>query len=184
VKLLTILKIYFLKIFTPVQKLMQEIGRDETRITRVQVDKCISSIQEGDILLSYERQRLTSLFIKGFWSHAAIVSSKLTVVEAVKPKVKEVDLEEWLFKKDYVCIIRPLCEEYIRKIASANSLYYIGKDYDYTFSLDNTQIYCSELVYLCYKDYEDFNLGKKDDILPEAYLKTETCKLILDTRSL
>lgn len=163
---------------------MQEIGRDETRITRYQVDQCLLYIQEGDILLSYERQRITSLFIKGFWSHAAIISSKKTVVEAVKPKVKEVDLEEWLFKKDYVCIIRPLCEEYIRKIAAANSLYYLGKDYDYTFSLDNMQIYCSELVYLCYKDYEDFNLGKKDDILPEAYLRTDTCKLILDTRAL
>ena len=101
-KLLT----YFLKCMEPIQKIMQSLGKPEPKMTRDSVDVIMAIAEEGDILLSYESMRLTSLFIKGKYDHAVILSSKKTIVEAVKPVVQEVDFEEWLFKKDKVSMFK------------------------------------------------------------------------------
>lgn len=166
---------------------MQKLGRSEPLMDRKSVDVALQIIKEGDILLSYEKQRFTSLFIKGKYKHAAIVSPKLTVIEAVGEGVREVDLEEWLFLMDSVAIVRPEFNNHtINYLASCNAMTYIGRKYDYTFSSGNDEIYCSELVYLCYKKEEPSFLNgyEKHEILPELYrdlCNGETCfKLIYE----
>ncbi len=179
------IKTIILKFLTPFQKLLQNISKKEPMMTREQVNEILNLINEGDILLSYESGRFTSPFIKGYYKHAAIISSKLTVVEAVGSGVREVDLEEWLFDKDSVALIRPFYEnKTINKIAAATSLYYIGKPYDYSFTLVDERVYCSELVYLCYSSDKDFlKQVDHDDILPNEYYdlcfdETSNLKLI------
>jgi hypothetical protein len=166
------LKIFLLTLLKPIQRLMQKIGRGEPLMNRKSVDLAISMIKEGDILLSYEKQRITSAFIKGKYKHAAIVSPKIDVIEAVGTGVRDVDLEEWLFLMDYVAIIRPEFDNHtINYLAACNALSYIGKPYDYTFSSNNDAIYCSELVFLCYqKELKEFlNQYERSEILPQLF---------------
>ena len=185
-KLWNSIKFYVLYLFTPVQKVMQHLGKAETRITKAQVDLLLVKIQPGDILLSHERQRLTSLFIKGFWDHAAIVTPSLYVVESVGGGVRSVPLEEWLYKKDYVKVVRVTqLSESIRTAAARESVGFIGYSYNYTFSSLNLfhwdrkrkGVYCSELVYKSYimatKVFFKL-LPKKAEILPIDFEVFET----------
>ena len=178
------LKYVLLGLLIPVQKLLQRMGRRETVMTKSIVDTIMSSAAPGDILLSYESQRWTSIFIKGFYDHAAIVSSKGTIVEAVGDKwisqndsliniggVREMDLEEWLYKKDFVALVK--VDHAASFIAGMNALKYIGKDYDYYFSLGEEKIYCSELPYMCWRTEWPKFLAEHDsdkEILPQQYL--------------
>jgi hypothetical protein len=158
----------------------QRLGRAETIITDEQVEKLEELICPGDILLSYEHQRSTSLAIKGFYKHAVMVGPNREVIGAVgncfKRKkeakwlflwgdwirnddgtrknfggVKVDKLRGWLYKKDYVAAVRTKLPKKIREGAAANALIYVGLGYDYTFTHDNETIYCSELPYLCYR---------------------------------
>lgn len=191
------LKLWILTISIPLQKWVQRRGRRETIITKAQVDRIMSMARPGDILLSYEAQRWTSMFIKGFYDHAVILSSKGTVVEAVGDLwkdgkniggVREVDLEEWLYKKDHVALIR--VNHASAFAAGMNALKYIGRGYDYSFRHGDEKVYCSELPYLCYRtEWEGFLKELPDDkeILPQYYMdfcgKLKYLELIVDTRA-
>lgn len=119
------------------------------------------------------------MFIKGFYDHATILSSKGTIVEAVGDKfvdgkntggVREVDLEEWLYKKDHVALIR--VNHASAFAAGMNALKYIGRGYDYYFKHGEEKVYCSELPYLCYRtEWPEFLAEfEGDEILPQLYL--------------
>lgn len=194
------LKIALLWLLIPIQKWFQRRGRKETIITKKIVDQLVALIKPGDVLLSYEAQRPTSLFIKGFYDHAVIVSPRGTVIEAVGDLfvggknvggVREVPLEEWLYKKDQVAVIRVGISQDLVLKASENALKYIGRNYDYCFSHDNETVYCSELAYLCYREvWPEFFAGIDEDreILPQMYL--DFCSIffylekVVDTREL
>lgn len=166
-------------------------------MTQEMVDTIQKLVEPGDALLSYEAQRFTSMFIKGNFDHAAIVTDTGTIMEAVGDYfvdgvnhggVREVPLEEWLFKKDHVAIIRPWYSKDLRFQAGLASRKFKGKPYDYAFEYRNDAIYCSELVYKCYRVIHPNFLNKvKGEILPIDYLKfTESdpgnFKLIFNTR--
>lgn len=152
------IKYFLLWCLTPVQRVMQHIGKAETKITKAQVDRLMSKIIAGDILLSYETQRLTSLFIKGDWDHAAIVTKQQSVIESIGSGVREVPLEEWLYKKDAVKVKRTYLSDDVRRAAASYALRYLGYAYNFTFSYLNPfhlnakrkGVYCSQLVYECY----------------------------------
>lgn len=174
---------FLLWLLIPFQKWIQRRGRRETLMTEKIVGHLLSLIKPGDIVLSYEAQRYTSYFIKGFYDHAVIISSRGTVVEAVGDLfihgknvggVREVPLEEWLYKKDYVAVVRVVhISQSLVDAAALNALRYIGRNYDYCFSHDNETVYCSELPYLCYRQvWPQFFDSIDDDreILPQMYV--------------
>ena len=177
-------KTLILWLLVPMQKWFQRRGRRETIITKEQVDRIMALARPGDILLSYEAQRWTSIFIKGFYDHATILSIKGSVVEAVgdlweelpdgskinRGGVRDVPLEAWLYKKDYVALIR--VNKACAPIAGQNALKYIGRGYDYYFKHGNEDVYCSELPYLCYRtEWPEFLAEfEGDEILPQLYL--------------
>lgn len=170
------MKRIILWLLTPIQKILQRIGRQEAKISAEQVNVIVALAKPGDIFLSFEYGRPTSFLIKGFYDHAAILSSKLTIVEAVGDYhggVKEVDLKEWLYKKDSVAVVRPLfTSNYVNEMAAANSLSFVGKKYDYQFKLDNEVLYCSEVPYVCYRmENKNFMscITEDDEILPNDY---------------
>lgn len=130
---------------------MQKLGKPETKITEGQVHSIMTLADEGMALFSYETLRFTSFFIKGKWKHAAIVAiddhGKLWVVEAVGKGVQKVPLEEWLYKKDAIRLADRIgYDRTKRRAASVWSFAQIGKDYDYEFSKDDKDFYCSELT--------------------------------------
>jgi uncharacterized protein YycO len=212
------IKAWILSSTIPLQKWVQQQGRLETVITKSIVDRIQMLAQPGDILLSYEAQRWTSRLIKGFYDHATIVSSRGSVVEAVgdlykrHPRarwwhlrgewirnedgskmnfggVREVPLEEWLYKKDYVAVIR--VDHASAHIAGMNALKYVGKGYDYKFSHDNEEVYCSELPYLSFRtDWKEFLIEVPDnkEILPQMYYDLcgilKYLKCLIDTKSM
>lgn len=142
---------FFFWLVTPIQRLMQKIGKPETKITEGQVHAIMSIADEGMALFSYETLRITSFFIKGIWKHAAIIAiddfGKFWVVEAVGKGVQKVPIEEWLYKKDAVMLADRL--GFDRKKRSDSSIWsfaQIGKEYDYEFSKDDKDFYCSELT--------------------------------------
>lgn len=169
---------FLLRLFTPIQKLMQKLGRSEPKMNRGSVDLAMSLIKVGDILVTHEDQRLTSIFIKGEYDHAAILSPA-GIIEAVGDDfekgvniggVRSVDLQEFLFLMDKVAIIRPLkLGAEANYLAGVNAISYKGKGYDYEFKIDKDKIYCSELVYLSYKEFGIFNDLKHSKILPQHF---------------
>lgn len=186
------LKYIFLWCFEPIEKIMQHIGKEECLMDKAMVDHMISIIEKGDILLSHEDQRLTSMFIKGFWDHAAIVNSVGMVTEAVGSGVHEKDLEEWLYKKDYVVIIRHKFATPMMKLEAAEfSRTMLGMKYDFQFtefdwSLNllnlfklkspfdkktDQDIYCSEAVKLSWRKPDPIFMKHCDgkEILPQEY---------------
>lgn len=166
---------FLLRLFTPIQKIMQKLGRSEPKMNRDAVDLAMSLIQVGDIIATHENQRLTSLFIKGEYDHAAIVGPS-GIIEAVGDQiidgkniggVRKVDIEEFLFLMDKVAIIRPIIGKEENYIAGCNALSYLGKGYDYEFKIDKNKIYCAELVFLAYKEFGIFHFEKQ--IFPQEF---------------
>lgn len=109
-------------------------------------------INPGTVLLSQTDGEFSNLFIPGFWSHAAIVSENLTVIEATSHGVVETDLIDFIMKKDTVVALEPLFADADQMIqAMVVAKLQMGKSYD--FELNRTDIekfYCSELVYFAY----------------------------------
>lgn len=144
---------FFLWLFTPIQKLLQRFSRPEPEMSRGQVDAILKRARSGDLLLSYEGGRLTSPFIPGPWDHLAPINDEKRVVEAIAPKVRKQDLEEWLFKKKGVALIR-----YGNKEISDSASSYVNKfidwPYDYLFKYGNRKVYCSEVGFIAYKEFD------------------------------
>ncbi|MFN3453448.1 MAG: YiiX/YebB-like N1pC/P60 family cysteine hydrolase [Pseudobdellovibrio sp.] len=153
-------------ILTPFLKILPYLGKPESRITKKSVDDIINLARSGDILLSHEDYRLSNIFIRDYYDHAAIVGLEKTVIEAVGTGVRIVDLEEWLYKKDAVALIRVNCDELISKEAATKAATYVGKYYDTLFDFNEDKIYCSELIYHSYKAFID-------DFM-KAYIKHKT----------
>lgn len=180
---------FFLWLTTPIQKLLQRWSRPEPEMSREQVDRLLSEIEKGDILLSYEGGRLTSPFIRGDWDHLAIVTDKNKIIEAVAPKVRFCDLEEWLFKKKGVAVLR-----YGKKsicIKAAKFVHkYAGWPYDYLFTYTNKKAYCSEIGFLSYREYDPqfMNHLKKREVLPQDFCDAATkrisnLKVVIEVRN-
>lgn len=187
------MKKLILRILKPIQKFLQRIGYIESDFTVDSVNYLLSIIKAGDVLGSYESGRFTSIFIKGNYDHVAIVDCSMFVVEAVGDKfingknvggVRRVPLEEWIWKKNHVFVAR--ANNPVIGFAAANETkQYVGMSYDYEFSRDNEQMYCSELVYVCYKNLIPnlFNyIPANKEILPIHYLNDKNFTIVYDSR--
>jgi len=152
-----------LEALTPVQRVMQKLGNPEPQLSAAFVEKAISKLRDGDILLSRENWKLTNLFVPGYWGHAAIYYSG-KIIEAIgdykdpvdgkiKNGVRAENPERWLFQKDSVAILAPL-QTLINKAALAAEIAAseINTPYDYRFEPSTKAFYCSELVINSYKE--------------------------------
>lgn len=171
------IKRLFFWITIPIQKLLQYFSRPEPEMSRDQVDLILNKLLPGDLLLSYEGGRLTSPFIRGQWNHLAVINNNLKVVEAVAPKVRLQDAEEWLFKKKGVAIVR-YYGNHLSSSTPINLLVatyvnkFIGWLYDYLFSYGNKRAYCSEIGYLSYLEFDSNfmnHIPKGREILPQDF---------------
>jgi hypothetical protein len=87
---------------------------------------------------------------------------KWCVLEALG-SVKLTPLKSWAIRgrdaQFEVYRVNGLTNEKAKEVIAA-AYKYIGRKYDSKYKLDNDDIYCSELVYLGYKDAIGVNLGK------------------------
>ncbi|MDR0754074.1 MAG: hypothetical protein LBF04_01660 [Prevotellaceae bacterium] len=128
------------------------------------------SLKSGDLLfqtgksttLSDAIAQVTSGADSVNYTHVGIVSvenDEIYVIEATAPKVRKVILDTFLNSsrkidgKPIVAVGR-LQSKYFDIIPQAikNAESYLGKPYDYVYSPDNDEYYCSELVYLAFKN--------------------------------
>ena len=115
----------------------------------------VDTLQEGDIVF-IESQSSQSPYIKvgtmSKWTHCGIVVNTpegMKVLEASKT-VRLTPFAKFIgsAKNENWCIRRP--EEKLSK--PINYRKYLGQPYDLEFKFDNGKMYCSELVWLVYKD--------------------------------
>lgn len=115
----------------------------------------VTNLQEGDVVF-IESQSSQSPYIKvgtmSKWTHCGVAVDTpqgLKVLEASK-NVRLTPFADFIgaAKNDNWCVKRP------RQKLSAPISYrkYLGQAYDLEFKFDNGKMYCSELVWLVYKD--------------------------------
>lgn len=148
-------------------------------------------LRKGDIILTIDRKKLTTLLVPGEFSHAALCVSKDKVFEVAE--MTHADYHEATFfdickESDRVVIIR--CDDwyyhYIEKVVAKCKSF---KDaiYDVVFSNGVEALYCSELVYE--SDFERKLNVNLDDlaglgrpyITPDGLYKAINCTIIWDS---
>jgi hypothetical protein len=134
------IRLWFLRLFIPISKLISHLGKPEPRRTYGDYAAIAEIIRPGDVLLSREDWRLSNLLIPGFWSHAAIYIGD-NVLEAVPPRVRTQALAEFVISVDSVAVLRPTLPIEFGDFSNL----YMGADYDWIFS-DDGAWFCSELV--------------------------------------
>jgi uncharacterized protein YycO len=128
--------------------------------------------QNGDIIFqesSSSQSKAIQLATKSSYSHCGIIyqnNGKYYVYEAVQP-VKLTPLKEWIDRgvddKFVVKRLKNANEVLTPKVLMKMKNYgekFLGKDYDIYFNWDDSQIYCSELVWKIYKNAANVEVGK------------------------
>ena len=130
---------------------------------------CISnakdfSFKEGDIVFRSGRNYPVMYISSSTITHCGIIvntTSGLKVLEA-DGRVKLHTIEEFFGKNINKA------QKYTKRVTNKNLHIdyskYIDKKYDNNFSLDNDSYYCSELVYLIYKDQFGIELCKPKEL--------------------
>lgn len=104
--LLMKLKIFLMESLVPITRLVSKFHRPEMQITGDKFEKAESLLENGDILLSFCNYNLTNLVIPGDWSHVCVYYDG-RIYESVTNGVRNVRFDEWIYKKDYISIVRP-----------------------------------------------------------------------------
>jgi hypothetical protein len=158
-----------------------------------QYHQAYATIEPGDVLLTIDKKKLTTLLIPGQFTHAAICVAKDGIWE-----VSELTHHDYtksclfdIFKEsDRVIILRPpfdqeYKEKFINKCKS-----FVDAKYDVAFELGNEALFCSELVYE--SDFErrlelDLSdiagLGRKY-ISPDGIYFCEKLKVVYDSEGM
>jgi uncharacterized protein YycO len=128
------------------------------------------ALQSGDLLFQVSKSTALSEAIAQVtsgadsvdYTHVGIVSvedGNVFVIEATTPKVRKVIIDTFLndarrINGQPIVAVGRLSDKYYDIIPQAvkNAETYIGKPYDYIYSPDNDEYYCSELVQLSFKN--------------------------------
>jgi len=145
-------------------------------------------LKDGDIVFqtTLDNQSLAiATATASYYTHTGIVklSGNIAyVVEAVGP-VKETPFNEWikrgLFKRIAVYRDPALTPDAASRVLAAAQIYY-GRPYNIFFSFKNNGIYCSELVYLAYKEAGS-PVGKTEKV-SELYANNSFVKKLIERR--
>lgn len=145
-------------------------------------------LQDGDLVFQTgdSGQTLAILMASSsFYSHMGIIKigadGAPLVIEAAGP-VRETPLKEWIahgwFGRLTVGRIRGLTPKYAQKVIIAAKKYY-GKPYDHFFLPGDDEIYCSELVYLSFKEATGAEIGRMQSFRELEYQNSAVQSLIL-----
>ena len=148
--------------------------------------KDITNLQEGDIVF-IESQSSQSPYIKigtmSKWTHCGVVVKTpdgMKVLEASKT-VRLTPFAKFIgaAKDDNWCVRRPK-----QKLSVPISYHkYLGQPYDLEFKFDNGKMYCSELVWLIYKE-QGIELCKPRKVSSFAMTRLPKVKKLMEKRKI
>lgn len=123
---------------------------------------CTSNWKEGDIVFQISKSNQSSLIQYATcspWSHCGIIIEKnncFYVLEASNV-TKLTPINDWI-KKGRGSFIKT--RRVLNKDVKIKYSKYLGKPYDLAFKFNNNKYYCSELVWLIYKEQFGIELCK------------------------
>lgn len=123
-----------------------------------------SQIKPGNAILAVDKAKLSSLFIPGKFSHAAIYSGHGSFYEMVGSGWKETSFFEFMKEYDEVMVIGTNLN-----LDLAWSLRH--SKYDLEFEHNDKEFYCSEMVAYCDNRRELGQLQDKPIIYPDDILR-------------
>ena len=152
--------------------------------------KIYDIVEPGDVILTIDKKKLTTMLIPGEFSHAGMVISKNGEWETSEMTHNNYDktcIFDMVKMSDRIVVMRPQLPLSVitKAIEKCKSLE--GADYDTSFSLGVEALYCSELVY---ESYENNILGVNiDDLLglgkpyisPSGLYTAKNLIVVLDT---
>lgn len=146
----------------------------------------VTDLQEGDVVF-IESQSSQSPYIKvgtmSKWTHCGVIVDTpqgLKVLEASKT-VRLTPFKSFIdaAKNDNWCVKRPQ-----QQLSSPISYQkYLGMPYDLEFKFDNRKMYCSELVWLVYKD-QGIELCKPRKVSSFICTRIPKVKKLMDKRNI
>jgi uncharacterized protein YycO len=144
----------FILLFNPFIRLGNKIrwrfGRSY-KCAGLNVDEIRPLLEPGMVILTHKAYEMTNLFINGYWTHTAIVTSEDSVVEAISRGVVTKPLDKFLTTVDDFLILKPrFCGTESMKSASEHVKRFLGYPYNFTFRSEEDSVYCSELVFRAY----------------------------------
>ena len=119
--------------------------RFSTKYGRLSGDRfevLVKYLRPGNTLLYTDHARLTSYFIPGKWSHAAIYAGDGKVVEMVTSGWRTSHLFDLCREADEILVLGT-------SLSLARAYEAKGIKYDYEFEHGDRELYCSELVAWC-----------------------------------
>ena len=153
-------------------------------------NKLYAELQPGDVLLTIDKKKLTTMLIPGEFSHAAMCVSKGTdweISEMTHNNYDKTTFFDVCRMADRVVVLRPQLGKDIVDEAIETCRSFDGVEYDNTFSLGVEALYCSELVYESYKDnsievnIDDLMGLGKPYISPSGLYKAKKLKVVIDS---
>jgi hypothetical protein len=108
-------------------------------------------LQPGMVILTHKEYEFTNIFIRGYWTHAAMVISSDQIVEATSDGVKIKLLEDFLASHDDYVVLKPtFCDSATMQLACEYVRQVLGYPYNFRFMPGGKAFYCAELVYWAY----------------------------------
>jgi hypothetical protein len=136
------------------------------------------TIKPGMVILSHKKYEFTNLFIRGYWTHAAMVISEDIVVEAVSKGVIKKCLKDFISNLDDFRIIMPRhCDQEDMAKASEFVQKVVGYPYNFTFRSREDSYYCSELIYRAY--LQDIQAGRAEHHFPSGFRDLNNGSIII-----
>lgn len=164
-----------------------------TNFTGIKYHLGYNQLEPGDIILTTDDKKLTSMLIPGEWDHAAICVSKdqrWEISEMTNKDYTKSCFFDVCKESTRVCIMRApkwdpeYKQSFIRK---CKSLYKAKYDVEFKFNIES--LYCSELIY--HSDYKNkldldesdlLGIGR-DYISPDDIYNCKKLKVIWDSNS-
>lgn len=150
-------------------------------------------LKPGDVILTIDKKKLTSLLIPGSFSHAAMCVSldqSWEVSEMTHDDYTKSTFFDICKESDQVVILRPQLSEDQIKDAIDKCKSFEGCEYDSLFKLGVKALYCSELIYESYSNnllevnLEDFVGLGRPYISPIGLLYSKKLKVVIDSNSI
>ena len=131
-------------------KINWRMGRSY-KCNKLDINSIRHLLHPGMVVLSHKDYEFTNVFIKGYWTHSAIVIDPFHLVEATSKGVETKRINDFITSVDDFIVLRPsFCNAFEMEQACWYVKKVIGFPYNFTFLHGRKAFYCTELIYWAY----------------------------------